>query len=182
MRIFQVLFVVWVAASITALFFFIPRPNTLFDDGRLYQAAKTRLFDQKISAIAQAHLGKDIAHTVIHFSSAAHCLCEPIARRHIQSVKKVISTSGGTSVDVTLHNHSDWLDVIPATPAVAVFDSQGNLSYLGPYSTGTGCFTSNGIVENYINKQSMIGSTVLSDAEGCYCRTASSRQHLNKAI
>lgn len=173
MHLLQALFAVWIAASIAVLFFFIPVPNTQFDDGRLYQAAKAHLFDQQFAVLAESRIEKDIANTVIHFSSEKNCFCGTLARKHIESVKKSIANSGGNNIEILLHNHSEWLQFIPATPSVAVFDSTGKLAYLGPYSTGAGCFTGSGIVENYINIQSVVGATVLSDAQGCYCRVTS---------
>ncbi|NQD58939.1 thiol-disulfide isomerase [Pseudomonas sp. CM25] len=60
---------------------------------------------------------------------------------------------------------------LPASPAVAIWDRQGNLAYFGPYSEGAVCNASNSFVEPII-KALLEGRPVQASntlAIGCYC-------------
>ncbi|MDM7859428.1 DUF6436 domain-containing protein [Alteromonas sp. ASW11-36] len=175
MRWFYVLFVLWIGASITALVVFSQSSNLPFDDSRLYNAVQARDFERQFGALATQQLGQDIANTVVHFSSQDNCMCETVASRHIQAVKNLSSELGKNNIDVALAESSSWLNTIPATPAVAVFDANGELTYLGPYAEGAGCFTGQGIVESHLDNTAHIGATILMEAEGCYCRAATKK-------
>lgn len=98
-------------------------------------------------------------------------MCQTVANRHLQQVKTLSSERGNANIDVTIDEQSVWLSVVPATPAIAVFNAVGELVHLGPYAEGIGCFTGQGIVGRYIEKTVTLGATVLMEAEGCYCRS-----------
>ncbi|WP_313738359.1 DUF6436 domain-containing protein [Pseudomonas sp.] len=60
---------------------------------------------------------------------------------------------------------------IPASPAVAIWDRQGNLAYVGPYSEGAVCTSSNSFIEPllealYAGRPVRATNTL---AVGCYC-------------
>ncbi|WP_449430675.1 DUF6436 domain-containing protein [Pseudomonas putida] len=60
---------------------------------------------------------------------------------------------------------------LPASPAVAIWDRQGNLAYFGPYSEGAVCNASNSFIEPIlkalIQGRQVTASNTL--AVGCYC-------------
>lgn len=63
-------------------------------------------------------------------------------------------------------------DQIPASPAVAIWDSNDRLAYLGPYSEGTVCSSSNSFVEPILTAL-VEGRTVSASnnlAVGCFCQ------------
>lgn len=60
---------------------------------------------------------------------------------------------------------------LPASPAVAIWDRQGNLAYFGPYSEGAVCNASNSFIEPIL-KALLAGRKVNASntlAVGCYC-------------
>jgi hypothetical protein len=62
-------------------------------------------------------------------------------------------------------------DQIPASPAVAVWDSAGQLAYFGPYSEGATCTSSNSFIEPILD--ALIASRPVNAsntlAMGCFC-------------
>lgn len=60
---------------------------------------------------------------------------------------------------------------LPASPAVAIWDSQGQLAYFGPYSEGLACNSSNSFIEPILEALAA-GRTVNASntlAVGCFC-------------
>lgn len=69
-------------------------------------------------------------------------------------------------------------DSIPASPAVAIWDHQGQLAYFGPYSEGATCDSSNSFIEPIL-KALADGRPVNAThtlAQGCYCAWSSTAQ------
>ena len=67
--------------------------------------------------------------------------------------------------------HLPGSEHLPASPAVAIWDRQGNLAYFGPYSEGALCNASNSFIEPII-KALLAGRPVQATntlAIGCYC-------------
>ncbi|HDS1682820.1 TPA: thiol-disulfide isomerase [Pseudomonas putida] len=62
-------------------------------------------------------------------------------------------------------------EYLPASPAVAIWDRQGNLAYFGPYSEGAVCNASNSFIEPILTAllagRKVTASNTL--AVGCYC-------------
>ena len=60
---------------------------------------------------------------------------------------------------------------LPASPAVAIWDAQGDLAYFGPYSEGALCTSSNSFIEPILEAL-VAGRRVRADsnlAVGCFC-------------
>lgn len=118
-----------------------------------------------------SELGVNTQNTVVHFSNDT-CWCQFVATPHINSVFKLASAYNKTNITLNMTNLSLSTPYVPSTPAVAVFDTQGMLTYLGPYSTGTFCSAGNGLVEPFVaHTQISTYPTILLDAQGCYCKT-----------
>ena len=60
---------------------------------------------------------------------------------------------------------------LPATPAVAIWDRDGNLAYFGPYSEGAVCNSSNSFIEPILKALAQGRRVQASNtlAVGCYC-------------
>ena len=62
-------------------------------------------------------------------------------------------------------------DTLPASPAVAIWNTQGELAYVGPYSEGAVCNADNSFIEPILNallnNRSVRASNSL--AVGCFC-------------
>jgi hypothetical protein len=72
----------------------------------------------------------------------------------------------------------EGMETLPASPAVAIWDRQGNLAYAGPYSEGLVCNSSTSFVEPVLDALSSgrdISSTNTM-ALGCYCDWRGSAQ------
>jgi len=61
---------------------------------------------------------------------------------------------------------------LPASPAVAIWDRQGNLAYFGPYSEGATCTASNSFIEPILQAliQGRPVQVTQTMAVGCYCQ------------
>ena len=62
-------------------------------------------------------------------------------------------------------------DQLPASPAVAIWDSSGQLAYFGPYSEGANCNSANSFIEPVLEAL-LDGRNVLANqtlAAGCFC-------------
>ena len=62
-------------------------------------------------------------------------------------------------------------DQLPASPAVAIWDQQGNLAYFGPYSEGVTCNASNSFIEPILAAllDGRPVTTTQTLAVGCFC-------------
>lgn len=158
----------WLVTMSTALFFFGQGQLQTFDhDGRLVKQTSEMNFDQEFSQLLTKEVGS-LVNTVVHFKQSA-CPCQSVGSIHINSVKQLATEFAQTNVELNLSEVPALGAIIPATPAVAVFDENGELNYLGPYSSGFYCSVGNGIVEPFINKTVELGATIVTQAAGCYC-------------
>ena len=159
---------VWLVVMSAALFFFGQGQLQTFDhDGRLVRQTAELDFDQKFSQLLQAQLGS-LNNTVVHFKQGA-CACQSVGSIHINSVKQLASEFAHNNIELNINDVLGLEQIVPSTPAVAVFDENGSLNYLGPYSSGFYCTVGNGIVEPFINKTAELGATIVTQAAGCYC-------------
>ena len=60
---------------------------------------------------------------------------------------------------------------LPASPAVAIWDKEGNLAYFGPYSEGATCNASNSFIEPILQALTEGRPVTVTQtmAVGCYC-------------
>lgn len=141
-----------------------------FDEhGKLWRLSQNDGFDEKFAQTLQKLTGSNQAK-VLHFFNK-NCNCNSVAEEHIKSVKKLALQQGFVNQHIEVDSNSELQSILPSTPAIAVFDGQGELVYLGPYSAGYACTVGNGIVESYITGRNAKapGATVLSETKGCYC-------------
>jgi hypothetical protein len=150
---------------------------TYFDhSSHLFNASESMDFDDYFTEKASSILGirhQDMKNVVLHISSRKPCLCEYISQRHIASVKNKANDQNKRYIDVNIESIPEFSRIIPSTPAIAIFDRKGNLSYLGGYSEGAGCFTGKGIAESFLIKDAKFGATIMTDSSGCYCNNKS---------
>ena len=162
--------VVWFVSVLAFLIYAASVKVIPFDEqGKLWQQSQLSEFDRRLTEQVQLELG-GVNASVVHFSQA-NCDCSQVAQEHISSVESLAQQQGYTNKGLVLSPESPLSSIIPATPAVAVFDASGGLVYLGPYSAGYACTQGNGIVESYLNStnKTLVGATVVSDTKGCYC-------------
>lgn len=163
---------VWLSVILGLLSWSSLSQLVVFDHtGNLYRASQVGDFETRIvEALEKLH--GDSQKTVIHFGTN-DCTCQWVAAPHIHSVKQLARQSGYQNLDVDIQGDLGQLfaDFIPATPAIAIIDGTGALTYLGPYSTGIYCSAGEGIVERFIKQTHYpnLGVVIPFDATGCYC-------------
>lgn len=161
---------IWLFTVIFGLFFASKSTEVLFDaSGSLYRASIQPEFDSEFSMLISGALDQALAKTVVHIISEDDCLCQLTASRHIHEVKDKVSRFGNTNITVNVEDIPGLGDILSSTPAIAVFDLEGSLAYLGPYSTGIGCLSGNGTVEPYLDRKATLGAIIPLEATGCYC-------------
>lgn len=163
---------IWVVVILGLLSWRSMSQLVTFDhNGNLYRASQLENFEAKL--FEQLEVFKVTAKkTVIHFESQ-DCTCQWVATSHIKSVEQLASQHGYENLHINLHSNdpNNLGDYVPVTPAIAVIDEMGAVTYLGPYSTGMYCSAGNGLVERFITEthQPNLGTVIPYDATGCYC-------------
>ncbi len=171
-RLIYWLVALWCVLCLALVFSFTFSKSRDFDaDGTFIQYSAATDFDQAFSGWLSAEVG-ELKNKVVHFSQG-NCTCEWIAQSHIHSVKLLAEQQGKTNLQLDISGLPEMTKRLPVTPAVAVYDQHGQLTYLGPYATGFFCSAGQGLVETFI-KQShgetgYGGATIPLDANGCYC-------------
>jgi hypothetical protein len=160
----------WLIIATVGLLFTSKSTEKPFDpNGALYLASNKPDFDSQVNRLLYGVLHTSLNNVVVHITSNNNCLCQLTATRHIKSVKDAAEYIGKRNETVYIENIQGLSNILTSTPAVAVFDDLGNLSYLGPYSTGIGCLSGNGTVEPYLDVKSTLGAIVPLESTGCYC-------------
>ena len=161
----------WLMISLIGLYYVSESIEKPFDPSyTLHNAANQPDFDAQINNMLHGALHASLNNVVVHITSKSDCLCQLTASRHIKSVKAAVEYMGKKNETVYIENIIGLSNILTSTPAIAVFDDQGKLSYLGPYSTGIGCLSSNGTVEPYLASKNTLGAIIPSDSTGCYCQ------------
>lgn len=110
-----------------------------------------------------------LKQTVFHFYDS-QCSCTVLTKEHKEFIDSIAINDNFNivNIDVTDNNIADF---IPATPAILITDSNENLLYVGPYSTGLDCSADNSLVDVVLSnyRQGFSSPVVTSDATGCYC-------------
>lgn len=166
---------IWFSMVMALLYLSTIKSLTEFDPSQqLVNQAALSTFDQDFKSKIQQY-APILNNTVVHFTQS-NCDCNKAAEQHIESVKKLASEQLLTNIIIN-DEPKNMLELIPSTPAIAVFDHDGELTYLGPYSAGYSCTIGNGIVESFISnkeKSSVVGASVISQTRGCYCAVTAS--------
>lgn len=167
-KVVFVVFVVWISVSLMGILYLSSEGKAEFDPKqRLLNAALSPTFDDELVRLISSTNQLDGA-TVVHFQASA-CGCNLISQSHRQSVAALAAKNQYKNVEL---EPSDELQAfVPSTPAVAVIDNKGKLTYFGPYSSGLFCSENEGLVEPFISEVNtkMPNAVVISDANGCYC-------------
>ena len=157
---------VWLGACAWSFWWFSLRYVTNFDDYYV-NFDGTSFSDIRM-------LPSDIPARLMHFIDEA-CPCSHFAKAHIDQLQSEFKQ---------LSQHYFWPDfppelknafpvgpVVPASPAVAVWDAEGQLAYFGPYSSGAICGSGTDFVSITISKltKQLNPHWVNHDVVGCYC-------------
>jgi hypothetical protein len=116
---------------------------------------------------------------IVHLTSSNSCFCQTLAESHIEKLNTLVEVSDTDVITLNIDQHKDLQKLVPSTPAIAVINAREQLLYYGPYSQGSGCFSSSGEVNSVISRK-LLGDTPLTksnapetiikaEAKGCYC-------------
>lgn len=157
-----------------------------------YQARYLRSFSEQTALFygEQLRLPDELAGAgpirLVHFWDPA-CPCNVGNQQHLAELIEHFAPQGVTFYAVQKPGSSGQLpstlsglqalpeltgsEQIPASPAVAIWDRNGQLAYFGPYSEGAVCNSSNSFIEPILNalvaQRSVNASNTL--AVGCFC-------------
>lgn len=164
---------IWIASTIAMMMYFSVDKLVEFDPkGELHFASMQSGFNQKIEAQFLKYTD-NLENQVFHIKLKG-CYCNTLNELHTQRLDQILLTNQFQSHHVLL-NPVTREDLIPlSTPAIVVFDDNGKLAYLGPYSVGLLCSIGNSFVDTYIEnviQNKHFGPFIVSDAQGCYCNS-----------
>ena len=117
---------------------------------------------------------------VVHLSSGDGCFCQTLVTRHVSKINTLLQNSQAKAFYIDIDNYPELQKKIPSTPAIAVINQHEKLLYFGPYSQGSGCFSTAGAVDAVIERaftqaepnNLSTQSVIVAEANGCYCNQA----------
>lgn len=160
----------WLILSIAFLGYAGVNRQVEFDSkGELERAAFTQEFQHTAEKVFVSRV-TGLANKVVHIQQAG-CGCNFANNIHVAKIDSTLSDFG-FSPEYIQASDLPLEFVVPSTPAVAIFDHNAQLAYLGPYSSGYFCSSSNAIVDGFLSmimRQQHYGPSVVTDGVGCYC-------------
>lgn len=174
----SVLIAVWALGMVAAFWWFQARYIRPFEERTaLFSGAELRL---------PAELAGPGPIRLVHFWDPA-CPCNVGNQQHLGELVKTYAPRGVEFYAVQKPGSRGHLpqslnalqplaalpgsELLPASPAVAIWDQQGRLAYFGPYSEGALCTSANSFIEPVLEALAD-GRPVRSDgslAVGCFC-------------
>ena len=107
--------------------------------------------------------------TVVHFVDP-DCVCSKFSEQHIQRLEQewpnVVFQSVSTEVPTELGRRFEGM--VPASPAVAMWDPTGALTYFGPYTAGEICGEGEDLLSKALASPKN-GQWLNQEAVGCFC-------------
>lgn len=165
----------WAVCLLSAVLYAAQSKIKPFDpNSKLAMAMHDLTFEAQLSQLF-ASRGIVTNNTVVHFVTS-QCVCQRIASAHINSVKQLATSQDFNNMEISVANWHELGNFIPSVPAIAVFDDEAKLHYLGPYSTGLFCAPQEGLVEKFIvntapsQPSKSLGASIIHEANGCYCQ------------
>lgn len=167
--------IVWCGGCLAGLLALSVSQLEEFDpESRLSLAITDIEFEGKLISRIESIYGS-IEQSIIHFSNN-NCFCETIAKTHIEVLSKNMLNNGFQNIHINIDTFPEFSHFVPSTPSVAIVGTLKELIYFGPYSQGYGCLKGTGLVDALLPKihsDSIENSILITDAQGCYCKTAS---------
>lgn len=162
-----IIFSTWIVITVLAAIYFIGAKLVMFDPMGKLEGMKS---DEIIKALASSGILKNenLLNTVIHFTTPK-CRCEANSQEH-KSLINIQAKKGGFSV-VNIPISTSIEHIIPSTPSAIIIGSSGELVYLGPYSEGIDCSSSNSLIKVVLDNynKGYNAELILAQTKGCYC-------------
>ena len=164
-------FFAWLIVGCTGLYYMKYGKLELFDPrGKLATASSSMEFDREVETYFKAKF-ETISRVVFHVQNN-ECSCNIFSEGHIIELNELFKENSYTVEYLLVEDFPSVAAFIPSSPSIIIFDSSGKLRYLGPYSAGAFCSTSNSFLSRFANniiEGSYKGAYVIHDAYGCYC-------------
>ena len=162
------LWLIWLAV---AFYYFASKDLVLFDpNDELASLSIDLSFDKDVVDYFQQR-SIPTQNRVYHLLET-DCRCNTISEAHRQDLNLGAFADAGYQTQVL--PYQDFSDIIPSSPAVVIFNDNNELVYMGPYSAGLSCNSSNSFVEG-VFKHSLVsdylGAVIVHEAKGCYCQS-----------
>ena len=117
----------------------------------------------------------------IYHINQGDCYCEWLAQPHQRKLDQWGQDHDFTTTYIDLNRASELKKYVPSTPAVIAVSEDNELIYFGPYSRGSGCFATNGMVDEQLalwlknrpqaSSGISLGTVIETEVSGCYCIT-----------
>lgn len=100
-----------------------------------------------------------------------NCPCTRFAKPHIELLEQRFEKQAKFILWQELPDSIRSTAVIPASPAVAIWNAEGELAYYGPYSSGSFCGRGDDLVANTLAELAKGNDYqwINQDAVGCFC-------------
>lgn len=123
-----------------------------------------------LASYSNSQMGK-----IIHVFQG-RCFCETLSQSHQQTLNTWAQDKRISFQSLDILALPELTRFVPSTPALIVLNQNNELLYLGPYSTGLGCFDDSGLVDIKIkpyfeDDNKYFKALIQSEARGCYCAT-----------
>jgi hypothetical protein len=166
-RILLPIWVIWLAG---AFYYFSSNDLVLFDpEDSLASASLDMSFDQDV--VAYFNQRSLSTHKQVYHILDPNCHCNAISEDHRHALNQgTFNQAGYQTQSLPYRNFSN---ILPSSPAVVIFNDNNELVYMGPYSAGLSCNTSNSFVEAVFTqalKSDFLGAVIVHEAKGCYCQ------------
>ncbi len=161
----------WFLSSLGIMLYFGIKDIRSFDpDGKLHFASTDLNYDTVTKQVFNATFS-ELKGVAFHIQDQS-CSCSSFSKEHIRSLDIKFEKAGFSTKKLTPSSHREIVSLFPSLPALAIFDENAELAYLGPYSSGLFCSKNSSLIETIVDSiisNSHLGSLVISDSSGCYC-------------
>jgi hypothetical protein len=169
-NVITLLLPIWLVWLAIAFYYFASNDLVLFDpNDDLASLSQNMSFDQDVvSYFNQRSLPTQ--NQVYHLLDSS-CRCNDISEQHRQDLN--IGAFADAGYQTQTLPYQEFTDLIPSSPAVVIFNDKNELIYMGPYSAGLSCDSSNSFVERVFKHalvSEYLGATIVHEAKGCYCQ------------
>ena len=156
------MFLVWVVVATSMLFYTGGRYYGVFSDANNWHP-------ESVDASAFG-LQQKSGFQIIHVFDDG-CACNARAERHIRQINNETGFIMAEQRFVSPDQIADSGLVLPATPAVLIFDA-GKLIYAGPYASDPSCSVENSLILPILKQQVMLpGLWLNGESNACRCPT-----------
>lgn len=183
-------FVIWFIAASAAVIWVGQQNIDEFDyDQRLSMAMMSMDFESSLVDTLRSdypELFDNDSPLLLHIRGEQDCFCERLAEPHTSQLNHFAKQHQYQTANISIGANQVLADFVPSTPAVIFLTKEKTLGFIGPYSSGAGCFGTYGYIDGYLEKYSNnkqpTSSVIINEAAGCYCAQKRTNNLIAQAI